>query len=411
MFFGGIEGFNAFFPQQITDNPYVPPVVITSFQKLNKKVIFDRPIFDIDTLNLSYKDYIISFEFAALDFTAPEKNLYAYKMENLDEDWIYSSAKKRYATYTTLSPGSYVFRVKGSNNDGIWNEKGTAIVLNIKPPFWQTWLFRAVMMLVILGLVYHIYQKRLKNVRLKIELQAAHDAQMSIMPQTDPLIDGFDISGICIPANNVGGDFFDYFWLDEDNNRFGFAIGDVSGKAMGSAMTAIMTTGMIYSKIGSGSTAIKDIMTQLNRPLFVKTDRKMFIAVSLVSLDVKSKILTFTNAGLSEPLLKSGNNVISVPGNGLKHPLGLLKNTVYQEKQVQLKDGDIFIFLTDGILEAQNHIRELYGETRIKKLLQHLDTKYMSANELKIKIVKDIRQFSGNSPQHDDMTLIVVKCL
>jgi ligand-binding sensor domain-containing protein/tRNA A-37 threonylcarbamoyl transferase component Bud32 len=147
MFFGGINGFNAFYPHEIKDNPYVPPIVITNFQILNESVAIGQKsplkqaITETREIVLSYKDYIFSFDFAALDFTNPDKNRYAYKMEGLDRDWIYRDSKKRFATYTNLDPGEYVFRVIGSNNDGIWNQKGTSIKIIIVPPFWKTWWF------------------------------------------------------------------------------------------------------------------------------------------------------------------------------------------------------------------------------------------------------------------------------
>ncbi|MCI0513691.1 SpoIIE family protein phosphatase, partial [candidate division KSB1 bacterium] len=291
MFFGGIEGFNAFFPAEIKDNPFIPPIIITTFSKLNQAVQLNQPLSEIKELRLSYRDYFFSFEFAALDFTAPENNLYAYKMEGLDPDWIYTSSKKRFATYTTLASGSYTFRVKGSNNDGVWNETGAAIKIVITPPIWQTWWFRSLITLLILGIIFQFYRRRSKNIQIKTELQAAHAAQMSIMPQADPVVAGFDISGSCIPANTVGGDFFDYFWLNQEKTKFGIAIGDVSGKAMKSAMTAVMTNGMIYATVVESDLAIKAIMTSLNRPLYLKTDKTMFTALCLAVINLSTREL------------------------------------------------------------------------------------------------------------------------
>ena len=410
MFFGGIEGFNAFYPDQIKDNPFIPPIIITAFSKLNKEVEFDKPLSEIKELKLSYKDYVFSFEFAALDFTAPEKNMYAYKMEGLDEDWVYTNSKKRFATYTTLAPGTYTFRAKGSNNDGVWNEQGASMKIIITPPIWKTWWFQSLAALLLIGLVYLLFRRRSKNIRLKTELEAARKAQMSIMPQADPQIEGFEISGICIPANTVGGDFFDYFWLNKEQTKFGIAIGDVSGKAMESAMTAVMTDGMISAKVESDNISIKAMMTSLNRPMYLKTDKKMFTALCLASLDIETRELTFTNAGLIEPLLKSGDSVEYIKSVGTKHPLGLVEDVTYEEKKVQLKSGDILIFLTDGVPEAQNHARELYGDEGIKILLQKIDTSILSAKEVKNKIIEDVRRFSGSASQHDDMTVVVVKC-
>lgn len=172
LFFGGIKGFNAFYPGKIVDNPYVPPVVITSFMKLNKKVILPRTINYTKALTLSYRDYVFSFEFAVLDYSAPEKNKYAYKMEGLDEDWITTSADKRFVSYTTLEPGTYVFRVKGANNDGKWNKEGTSIKITITPPYWKTWWFQVLAVLFLAVVLYISHRARMANVTLRLKTEA-----------------------------------------------------------------------------------------------------------------------------------------------------------------------------------------------------------------------------------------------
>jgi two-component system sensor histidine kinase ChiS len=143
MFFGGPGGVTAFHPGEIKDNPYVPPILITDFQLFNQSVPIspDSPLkqhINVTTdLVLTYRDSVFSFEYAALNYTSPEKNQYAYMMEGVDRDWNYVG-DRRFATYTTLPPGRYVFRVKGSNNDGVWNETGTSVRITITPPWWQT---------------------------------------------------------------------------------------------------------------------------------------------------------------------------------------------------------------------------------------------------------------------------------
>ncbi len=169
MFFGGINGFNVFYPDRIKDNQYIPPIVITAFQKLNKEVQSDKSIFELKELILSPRDYFFSFEFAALDYTAPQKNRYAYKMEGLDQDWITTGADKRFASYTTLSPGAYTFRVKGSNNDGVWNEEGASLKIIITPPFWKTWWFAALAGALVLFFLYNIYRGRTIGIRQEME--------------------------------------------------------------------------------------------------------------------------------------------------------------------------------------------------------------------------------------------------
>jgi len=162
MYFGGINGFNMFSPEDIKDNRYIPPIFLTSLKVFNKEVKLNKDISCLNELRLRYNQNFISFQFAALDYTIPEKNRYAYKLEELDKNWIYTDSKMRYANYTDLDPGYYIFKVKGSNNDGIWNEKGLSIKIIITPPFWKTWWFTsfAIIVFVLLSYSFIHYSKK-----------------------------------------------------------------------------------------------------------------------------------------------------------------------------------------------------------------------------------------------------------
>jgi ligand-binding sensor domain-containing protein len=418
MFFGGVHGLNAFFPERVRDNPHIPSIVVTNFTISNTPVfvspgsVLHKHISETSRLTLSYKHNVFSFEFVALDYTIPEKNRYAYKMEGFDRDWNYTPSKKRFATYTNLDPGKYVFRVKGSNNDGVWNDTGTSIEITITPHFTRTWWFQVLAGILIIGLLVFAYKWRTRELaqqtRLKTELQTARDAQMSIMPQSDPQVPGFDISGVCVPASEVGGDFFDYLWLDEEKTKFGIAIGDVSGKAMKAAMTAVMSDGILFSKAAE-TDSIKEIMTRINRPLYFKTDKRMFTALCLASLDIRTRELIFSNAGLSHPILKSGDKVTFIKGGSTQFPLGVKKDNVYVEKRTQLESGDILLFFTDGIPETQDNNDQFYEYKRIKQLLAQMDTAALSAPQIKDLLIADARSFANHAPQNDDMTVVVVK--
>jgi serine phosphatase RsbU (regulator of sigma subunit) len=408
MFFGGINGFNAFLPDSIQDNPHIPPVVITSFQKLNREVRFDRPISEVEEITLSYLDYVFSFEFAALDFTAPEKNQYAFMMEGLDEEWIHTSAEKRFVQYTTLKPGEYTFRVKASNNDGVWNDEGVRMRIRITPAVWETWYFRSGAVLLLALVAVLLYRRRLKTIRMKAELLAAHDTQMSIMPHEDPRVPGCDVSGICIPANEVGGDFFDYLWLGDGADRFGIVVGDVSGKAMRAAMTAVMASGIVNAEARSGK-GIAEILSMTNRLLYSKTDRRVFTALCLLVLERGRRSVRFANAGLVRPILIDASGPRSLEAAGSPHPLGMLAETEYREEAVAVNQGDVLLLQTDGLLEAQDHNRNLYGEERLYAALRSLDTGRLSSREIRDALLADVRRFVGAAHQYDDMAVVVVK--
>ncbi len=167
MFFGGIDGFNAFYSDEIRDNPYIPPVVVTDFHLFNESVragedsVLEHPIEETGEIELSYREDFFSFEFAALHFSSPEQNQYAYIMENLDKGWNHIGTR-RFAGYTSVPPGEYTFRVKGSNSDGVWNEEGTAIRIVVTPPFWQTWWFITLVTVLVIGSVTGAFVWRIR---------------------------------------------------------------------------------------------------------------------------------------------------------------------------------------------------------------------------------------------------------
>ncbi|MCP4021829.1 MAG: diguanylate cyclase, partial [Desulfobacteraceae bacterium] len=170
MFFGGISGFNRFFPTQITDNPYLPTVVLTDFKKFGKSIPLDRPISYIPNMTLSYKDNFFTFEFSGLEYTNPEKILYAYKLDGFDDNWI-QIGNRREASYTNLDGGKYTFRVKAANNDGVWNEKGLNVNIRIIPPPWKTWWAYLLYLLLFSGLIFFYIQARTRNYKREIVAQ------------------------------------------------------------------------------------------------------------------------------------------------------------------------------------------------------------------------------------------------
>jgi ligand-binding sensor domain-containing protein/signal transduction histidine kinase len=137
MFFGGVNGFNSFYPDSVADNPHIPSVVFTGFKKFDQLFDLGGDVAQKKVVELRYTESVFSFEFSALEFTNQKHNHYAYRMEGVDRDWVYCGVRRE-ARYTNLDPGEYVFRVKGSNNDGVWNETGASIRVTIVPPFWRT---------------------------------------------------------------------------------------------------------------------------------------------------------------------------------------------------------------------------------------------------------------------------------
>ncbi|MBC8319830.1 MAG: response regulator [Bacteroidetes bacterium] len=170
---GKQDGFFYFHPDSINYNKNIPPIVVTRFLVNDVAInLYDRN-FSKKYIDLNYNQDFFSFEFAALDYINPEKNNYAYYLEGLEDSWIYCG-KRRFANYTNVPPGKYIFRVKGSNNDGCWNETGASIFIRIHPPPWETWWAYLLYVLFVLGLFYAWRQYDLKRHRLKKQLEVEY---------------------------------------------------------------------------------------------------------------------------------------------------------------------------------------------------------------------------------------------
>lgn len=187
LYFGGRNGLNAFDPKDIKLNTIPPNIVLTNLTRFGKTVqtsvekdgfIIDKPINDLDELVLSHKDYVIGFEFAALDFADPSRNKYAFKMEGQDPDWNYVNADDRKISYSNLSPGEYVFRVKAANKDGIWNETGKSLNIRVLPAPWLTWWAYTLYVLIFFALLFaYLYRKNRANAEITKMLRIEVDKQ------------------------------------------------------------------------------------------------------------------------------------------------------------------------------------------------------------------------------------------
>ncbi|MBL8115602.1 MAG: diguanylate cyclase [Acidobacteria bacterium] len=167
LYFGGIRGFNAIEPGKLKDNPHAPPVYVTGFRKFNRDVRLGRDITTLKELPLSHADNVISFDFAALDFTAPARNRYRVMLEGFDPAFVETASPQ--VTYTNLSPGRYVLRVQGANADGVWNEQGASLAILVSPPFWRTPWFLALVGLLVLALALLLHRMRLNALHLRQE--------------------------------------------------------------------------------------------------------------------------------------------------------------------------------------------------------------------------------------------------
>ncbi|MBB6461731.1 two-component regulator propeller domain-containing protein [Flammeovirga kamogawensis] len=169
LIFGGRNGANAFFTSDININPFKPNVFLTNFSLFNKEIfpsseensVLVQSIIDTESITLLHDQNVLTFDFVALNMISSDNNKYAYKMEGFDKEWNHVN-NKREAVYTNLDPGDYIFMVKGTNNDGIWNEEGRNLLITILPPYWQTWWFRLFVFIILLIATISGYKWRVR---------------------------------------------------------------------------------------------------------------------------------------------------------------------------------------------------------------------------------------------------------
>lgn len=243
--------------------------------------------------------------------------------------------------------------------------------------------------------------------RLSRELEVARHVQMSFLPKGNPKVKGLDIASTCIPAFEVGGDYYDFIILDE--NKIGIIIGDVSGKGTQAAFYMTLTKGFLKA-LAKQTDSPSEVLSKMNELFYENVERGRFISMIYAIVDLDKKIIRIARAGHNPVIYHdvSGKiNLISPKGMALGLEKGSLFRKVISEYEENLEAGKSFIFYTDGFTEAANKKDEEYGLDRLSQIAK--DYSKSSAEEIMNKILEDVKKFIGKAPQHDDMTMVVLK--
>jgi len=211
-----------------------------------------------------------------------------------------------------------------------------------------------------------------------------------LLPDAAPQVEGFDIAGVSRPAREVGGDFFDYLSLAD--GKIGIALADVSGKGLKGAMSAVLANGMMH-EVTKIEASCGDILSTLNASLYPRMEKLMFTAFGLAILDQDAKTLRWANAAQPYPIVKRDEQVSEFKCDG-ELPLGMMRNMTYPDWEQELQAGDIVVFYTDGIIEAENEAEEMYGTERLEQVVTRINST-MNAGEIIETILQDVDDFVG----------------
>jgi len=259
-------------------------------------------------------------------------------------------------------------------------------------------------------LIWIVTEERGQMDILRFEVETARRMQLSLMPSANPELDGFDIAGMCRPANTVGGDHFDYARLGGREALLGIAVVDVAGKGMDAAMTAVFTSGALANEV-QRETDPAVIMNRLNMTVFSRNNKKKFVSFLLGALDATNRTFTYVNAGQSRPLLYHDSHVETLIAPGPRFPLGVVPDTKYRNDTLALGSGDALLLFTDGLVEAMNSSGEPLGQERLQALFQRAVEEEPGSEPVLRGLVRHVELFTGNAPQHDDLTAVVIKVL
>jgi phosphoserine phosphatase RsbU/P len=249
--------------------------------------------------------------------------------------------------------------------------------------------------------------------RLEEELRIAHEIQMSLLPQGPLLMPGLSVTALCVPAREVGGDYYDFLPLDD--HRVGVLIADVSGKGTSAALYMAELKGLMLS-LSEIHSSPRALLIAANRIIAQHLDARSFITMTYAVIDLRAQTMTYARAGHTPLIYVPGPTGIGrrvqilAPDGlvlGLKIDHGELFEKLLQEDTIPLAPGDLYLLFTDGISEAMNAHDDFFGEGRLGQLIE--SHAHLPSDELRERVLREIAAFVGEAPQHDDMTMILLK--
>jgi ligand-binding sensor domain-containing protein/serine phosphatase RsbU (regulator of sigma subunit) len=444
MFFGGISGMNSFYPDSIKKSAHIPKVSITSIEILTNKYRKKYDLIGKDSIIIPYKNNILTIEFTALDFAEPEKNRFAYMLKDVDNEWV-NIGKRRYATFSKLSSGDYTFRLKGSNNDGVWNTEGDELHITVETPFWKNDLFYALYIIIGGLLILFIFRWRTQRLRkANQELKEREVIAQQIAKQkeelsvknkniTDSLIYAKRIQEALLPSDYTFKSYLsnsfifykpkdivsgDFYWINEKDDKIFVAVVDCTGHGVPGAFMSIIGVELLDNITNEQGVEEADkILYDLNRGIALTLSKdnetqnsiKDGMDVALCVIDKKNQTVEF--AGAFRPLyLVRDNKIEEIKGD--RFSVGMLEESmdsphIKKHKFKYRKDDMIYLF-TDGYADQFGGPEgKKYKYRRFRYLL--LTIHKFPMDQQREYLSRSIEQWQGNHEQVDDILIVGFK--
>jgi serine phosphatase RsbU (regulator of sigma subunit)/ligand-binding sensor domain-containing protein len=463
MFFGGFNGFNYFDPDSVQAVTDFPVPYLTGFYKLNNRVFFEKPLYEMDSIRLKYNENKFSIEFVGLGFKKNNRVKYRYMLENFDKEWTISG-KERKAGYMSLSPGEYRFKVQVSNESGDWNNQFASVFILINPPFWNTWWFKSLAILCTFLLVFFFVKSREQNLKLqkrKLESQVkertieislrntelqqkqeelraqnqeiaiqrdmldfqnksinesilyAKRIQSAVLPRQEYIDEILPENFIFFkPRDIVSGDFY---WIRQVNHYVVIAVADCTGHGVPGAIMSMLGITLLNEilhkrEITSTNQALNELRKQVKQTLRQTgkegaTDTGMDIA--LCALDKHTNVLQYSGANNNLYLIQK-EKFIEIKADRM--PIGFYPKEIpdFTNHEIKLEEGDVFYLFTDGFIDqfgGRNGFK--YKAANFQKFLFENHRKPMVLQREMLE--KELSSWMNSYDQTDDILVMGVR--
>lgn len=354
---------------------------------------------------------LVVFEFHGVSFrTRADGMVYRYRLRGSDDDW--ANTRQRRVEYLALPVGDYTFEVEAVDRDLVYSQQAATVHLQVIPDPRDEQIDELEQRVRERTRELEETHRQLEQTQERLiyelegELRTAHELQMGLMPRQSPQIPGFELAGCCVPATHVGGDFFQYF--PHPDGRFSVALADVSGHAMQAAIPAVMFSGALNAEMRLAP-PLGELFASLNTALSGSLDERTFVCFTMGELNPSSRVLRLSNGGCPHPYhyCAARGDVVELELNA--YPLGVRPDTRYSIVEVQLQPGDQIIFCSDGIMEAMEPGGTMFGFGSTAEVIHSACREGLSAGKLVDRILSRVKEFSGDAPQADDQTVVVLR--